>query len=100
MSVGDLGDRLRLDSGTLTPLLTRLEAAGLVSRLRDPADERRVLVYVTAAGDALQDEPAPARKRVVEGQRVSVRLGLGSPLFIKTKSMRNITFTIDQNTTE
>src|SRR3546814_17034796 len=66
MSVCDLGHRLRLDSGTLTPLLKRLEAAGLVSRLRDPADERRVLVSVTAAGDALQDELAHVPGAVIE----------------------------------
>src|SRR5690349_9051070 len=49
-SVGSLGDRLALDSGTLTPLLKRLESMGLVDRVRDPADERRVLVHLTAAG--------------------------------------------------
>jgi DNA-binding MarR family transcriptional regulator len=43
-SVGDLGRRLRLDSGTLTPLLKRLEASGRVERRRDPHDERRVVV--------------------------------------------------------
>ena len=55
-TVGELGERLRLDSGTLTPLLKRLEARGLVRRHRDPADERRVLVSATEAGDELQDE--------------------------------------------
>jgi MarR family transcriptional regulator, organic hydroperoxide resistance regulator len=53
-SVGELGERLALDSGTLTPLLKRLEAAGLVQRLRDAADERRVLLQLTAAGRALK----------------------------------------------
>src|SRR5689334_3776194 len=43
MSVGALGARLHLDSGTLTPLLKRLEQLGLVERRRDSADERRVL---------------------------------------------------------
>ena len=54
LSVGELGERLRLDSGTLTPLLKRLEAAGLVARRRDDADERRVLVSVTDEGWALR----------------------------------------------
>jgi len=54
VSVGDLGGRLQLDSGTLTPLLKRLESAGLVSRHRDEADERRVLIELTAAGVALR----------------------------------------------
>jgi MarR family transcriptional regulator, organic hydroperoxide resistance regulator len=53
-SVGELGGRLALDSGTLTPLLKRLEAAGLVQRLRDAADERRVLLQLTAAGRSLK----------------------------------------------
>jgi MarR family transcriptional regulator, organic hydroperoxide resistance regulator len=53
-SVGDIGERLYLDSGTLTPLLKRLEAAGLVSRERDATDERRVLVTLTKAGRALK----------------------------------------------
>jgi DNA-binding MarR family transcriptional regulator len=60
VSVSQLGDRLRLDSGTLTPLLKRLEQAGLVQRLRDSADERRVRLHLTAAGRALK-----ARARTV-----------------------------------
>ncbi|MBH9575540.1 MarR family winged helix-turn-helix transcriptional regulator [Inhella proteolytica] len=53
-AVSQLGERLALDSGTLTPLLKRLEAAGLLVRSRDAADERRVLVRLTPAGRALQ----------------------------------------------
>jgi len=58
LTVGDLGDRLRLDSGTLTPLLKRLEAAGHVVRRRSAEDERRVLVEPTEQGWALRDEVA------------------------------------------
>ena len=54
LTVSDLGARLTLDSGTLTPLLKRLEAAGLVVRLRDAADERRVRLRLTPAGRALK----------------------------------------------
>lgn len=54
LTVSELGERLSLDSGTLTPLLKRLEGAGLLSRLRDAADERRVLIRLTAAGRALK----------------------------------------------
>lgn len=54
-SVGALGARLHLDSGTLTPLLKRMEAAGLVTRERDATDERRVLIGLTAPGSALRD---------------------------------------------
>lgn len=54
-SVGALGERLHLDSGTLTPLLKRMESAGLVTRQRDAKDERRVLIGVTEHGEALRD---------------------------------------------
>jgi DNA-binding MarR family transcriptional regulator len=54
ITVSQLGERLALDSGTLTPLLKRLETAGLVQRLRDAADERRVLLQLSAAGRALK----------------------------------------------
>ena len=55
-SVGDLGERLHLDSGTLTPLLKRLESAGLLARQRDAQDERRVRIALTNAGQALRAE--------------------------------------------
>ena len=63
VTVGALGARLHLDSGTLTPLLKRLEQQGLVTRDRDPADERRVLVGLTTEGAALRAKAAdiPAR---------------------------------------
>ena len=54
LTVSDIGERLYLDSGTLTPLLKRLEAAALVQRLRDISDERRVLIRLTAAGRKLR----------------------------------------------
>ena len=57
-SVGELGERLHLDSGTLTPMLKRLSALGYVTRSRDAEDERRVLVTVTAEGLALRDRLA------------------------------------------
>jgi DNA-binding MarR family transcriptional regulator len=54
LTVSDIGERLYLDSGTLTPLLKRLEAQGLVDRSRDPQDERRVMIRLTAAARALK----------------------------------------------
>ena len=54
LTVSELGNRLSLDSGTLTPLLKRLEAAGFVARIRDVRDERRVHVTLTAAGRRLK----------------------------------------------
>ncbi|MBQ0892477.1 MarR family transcriptional regulator [Micromonospora sp. U56] len=53
-TVSELGAELRLDSGTLSPLLKRLEAAGLVVRSRSARDERRVEVGLTADGRALR----------------------------------------------
>ncbi|PZQ64987.1 MAG: MarR family transcriptional regulator [Phenylobacterium zucineum] len=55
-NVGEVGQRLGLDSGTLTPLFKRLEEAGLISRTRDPADERRVIIGLTDAGVALREK--------------------------------------------
>jgi DNA-binding MarR family transcriptional regulator len=56
LSVKDIGERLFLDSGTLTPLLKRLEAAHLVKRTRSTADERQVLVALTAQGSGLREK--------------------------------------------
>lgn len=58
VAVSELGERLHLDSGTLTPLLKRLESAELVTRLRDVQDERRVLIRLTAAGRKLKARAA------------------------------------------
>ena len=55
-TVGALGEALYLDSGTLTPLLKRMEQAGLLTRKRDPEDERRVQVDLTSEGRALKAE--------------------------------------------
>ena len=54
VAVKDLGARLHLDSGTLTPLLKRLASQGLVTRTRDADDERVVRIALTAAGRALR----------------------------------------------
>jgi len=57
-TVSELGERLSLDSGTLTPLLKRLEASGYVARVRDVADERRVHIMLTATGRKLKARAA------------------------------------------
>lgn len=54
--VKEIGEKLFLDSGTLTPLLKRLEAAGLVKRTRGAEDERTVIVTLTAQGKALREK--------------------------------------------
>lgn len=55
-AVGELGAKLEMDTGTITPLLKRLEVSGMVTRVRDPADERRVLVNLTGGAQALRDQ--------------------------------------------
>lgn len=54
--VGELGRRLYLDNGTLTPLLKKLESAGYLTRSRDKVDERVVIVTLTDAGRALKEQ--------------------------------------------
>jgi DNA-binding MarR family transcriptional regulator len=58
LTVSTLGERLSLDSGTLTPLLKRMEAAGWLTRERSSEDERRVHVVLTSTGRALQVQAA------------------------------------------
>ena len=74
--VGELSTALYLDSGTLTPLLKRLEANGLVRRERSAEDERRVEVSLTREGEAL-------KKRALEVPgALACRVGLGNERFI------------------
>jgi DNA-binding MarR family transcriptional regulator len=74
--VGELSTALYLDSGTLTPLLKRLEANGLVRRERSAEDERRVEVSLTREGEAL-------KKRALEVPgALACRVGLGNEQFI------------------
>lgn len=73
LAVRDIGDRLHLDSGTLTPLLKRLEARGLLSRSRDAADERRVLIALTDAGRALGRQAAAIPPKVLRAAGLSAR---------------------------
>lgn len=70
LGVGELGERLCLDSGTLSPLLRRLADAGLVTRQREAADERRVTIHLTDEGRALREQavaiPAELAGRLVD----------------------------------
>lgn len=72
LAISDLGARLTLDSGTLTPLLKRLESAGLVLRERDAKDERRVLVSLTESGRALRASAAGIPEKLVCAMQCSV----------------------------
>lgn len=65
-SVRELGEELQLDSGTLSPLLKRLESAGLLERRRAPDDERRVAVHLTARGGALREQAARVPAQIAE----------------------------------
>ncbi|MRN43039.1 MULTISPECIES: MarR family transcriptional regulator [unclassified Brucella] len=72
-TVSEIGARLNLDSGTLTPLLKRLEAAGRITRRRDPRDERQVRITLTDEGRKLQEqaESVPEQIMCATGQPVS-----------------------------
>ncbi|WP_119964671.1 MarR family winged helix-turn-helix transcriptional regulator [Simplicispira lacusdiani] len=69
ITVSELGERLFLDSGTLTPLLKRLEASGLLERQRDAQDERRVRISLTLQGRALRDSAESVPACVLQGSR-------------------------------
>ena len=67
ITVKTLGERLFLDSGTITPLVKRLEARGLVSRERDKVDERQVRIKLTDEGRAMETKALAIPLAVVEG---------------------------------
>ncbi|MFX1708519.1 DNA-binding transcriptional regulator, MarR family [Chitinophaga ginsengisegetis] len=64
VSVKTLGQQLMLDSGTLTPLLKRLETKKLIKRVRSKEDERSVNIHLTAAGRQLQQEAADIPEKI------------------------------------
>ncbi len=64
VTVKALGERLYLDSGTLTPLLKKMENQGLVTRVRSPKDERNVYISLTEKGSALKDEALTVPKQI------------------------------------
>ncbi len=83
--VSELGARLFLDSGTLTPLLKRMEAMGLLRRARDAGDERRVVVSLTDAGRALREK---ARAVPVQMSCMLPPLGQVKNLVVELKQVR------------
>ena len=90
LTVSRLGEHLRLDSGTLSPLLKRMESAGLVERVRDPEDERRVLVSATDGGRdrlaALGDLP----------HQIALRSGLSRQELVDLhRTLRQVTERLD-----
>lgn len=72
LTVSDIGERLFLDSATLTPLLKRMEAQGLVQRVRARADERQVIVSLTDQGKSLQNEAVKLMPEILGASKCSV----------------------------
>lgn len=72
LMVSELGERLSLDSGTLTPLLKRLETLGLVARIRDVQDERRVHITLTPAGRKLKARAAAIPACILAASQCSI----------------------------
>lgn len=72
LGVNDIGARLHLDSGTLTPLLKRLEAAGLITRQRLATDERKVMITLTEKGAALKTQAAAVPRELLCRSGLSV----------------------------
>ena len=85
LTVSELGDKLLLDSGTLTPLLKRLESTGLVNRLRDVHDERRVRIALTSAGRALKSRAGEIPGCVLSASQCSL-----PELVALTKQVRDL----------
>ncbi|WP_280505973.1 MarR family winged helix-turn-helix transcriptional regulator [Nocardia farcinica] len=71
-TVRDLGEELALDSGTLSPLLKRLEAVGLVERSRSTADERRVQIRLTERGNALREQACELPREILDATGLSL----------------------------
>jgi DNA-binding MarR family transcriptional regulator len=69
----ELADLLQLDPGTLTPLLKRLEAAGYLTRRRDPADERSLAITLTPTGRALREQAERIPPAIIERLGMSLR---------------------------
>lgn len=72
ITVKELGSMLFLDSGTLTPLLKKLEQMNLVTRTRDKADERNVIIALTEEGKALKNKACTVPMRLFEGTHAEV----------------------------
>ncbi len=72
VAVKEIGERLFLDSGTLTPLLKRLEAAGLIRRTRSKQDERQVLIALTAQGQALHEKAKMLPEAILAASACSI----------------------------
>jgi DNA-binding MarR family transcriptional regulator len=81
LNVGQIGDRLMLDSGTLTPLLKRLEIRRLIIRKREKSDERQVNVSLTRSGEAMRLSAADI------GRDLACKLALSGDEFVQLRNL-------------
>ncbi len=88
--VSQLGERLSLDSGTLTPLLKRLEAMGFLTRERDPQDERCVRICLSAQGSKLKAQAKRIPACVLEATHCSL-----GEVGLLIKQVRSLTRTLE-----
>jgi DNA-binding MarR family transcriptional regulator len=89
-TVSELGEKLFLESNTLTPILKKLEQTGYISRTRDPADERKVKVSLTAAGRRLLKNDL--------GRTLVEACGLGDEFFVVQKNVVRLRDNLLRNT--
>nr|WP_221205342.1 MarR family transcriptional regulator [Brevundimonas mediterranea] len=73
MPIGAIADHLSLETSTLTPLLKRLEVGGLVTRTRNPEDERQVLIDLTPAGRDMEARSRCLNEKLLENSAMTVR---------------------------
>jgi len=92
LSVKEIGAQLGLDSGTLTPLLKRMQAGGFIVRRRDTDDERIVRVAVTTAGNSLQDRAC----HVLEGLVAQAKLPAADLLGLRD-TLNRLTASLNTN---
>ena len=71
-TISAIADRLALEPSTITPLMKRLEAAGFVSRQRNPHDERQVQVFLSAKGKALRSDASCLTQALLENSKLSI----------------------------
>ncbi|MBJ7319773.1 MAG: MarR family transcriptional regulator [Brevundimonas sp.] len=89
-TVGDIADELALEPSTMTPLLKRLEVAGLVRRARNPANERQVVITLTGQGQALRERAGCLGEALLDasGQTMPEL----SDLNVRLKSLRDAVY--------
>lgn len=92
-TVGDLCDKLFLESSTLTPLLKRLEKMGLIDRKRDPNDERKVRISLTADGRDLKQQAQTIPDCIISATGLSKKaaINLQDQIFLLRENLKKVT---------